>query len=84
MPLDNLIPVEVFEILNYDYLFTLGEAAKNIAIGAKKYMNQNNIISYNDKKDLINKLKEFIKPNDLVYFKASNGMKFDEIIKELE
>lgn len=75
---------EVFEILNYDYLFTLGDAAKNIALGAKKYMNEKNIVSFDDKKELINKLKKIIKPKDIIYFKASNGMKFDEIIKELE
>lgn len=75
---------DVFEILNYDYLFTLGDAAKKIAIGAKKYMNEKNVLSYDDKKELIYKLKNFIEPNDLIYFKASNGMKFDEIIKELE
>lgn len=74
---------EVFEILNYDYLFTLGNAAKNIALGAKKYMNENKIICFDNKEELINKLKELIKPNDLVYFKASNGMKFDQIINEI-
>lgn len=73
---------KVFEILNYDYLFTLGNAAKNIALGAKKYMNEDNIMSFEGKDELINKLKEIIKPNDLIYFKASNGMKFDQIIKE--
>jgi len=73
---------EVFEILNYDYLFTLGEAAKNIASGAKKFMDENNIMSFENREDLINKLKEIMKPNDLIYFKASNGMKFNEIIKE--
>ena len=75
---------EVFEILNYDYLITLGEFAKYIAIGAKKYMNSNNIFSYEKKEDMIEKLKNILKPNDLVYFKASNGMNFDEIIKEIE
>lgn len=73
---------EVFEILNYDYLFTLGKLSKNIALGAKKYMNSNNVISFNDKEELIKKLKEIIKPEDIVYFKASNGMHFDQIIKE--
>ena len=73
---------EVFEILNYDYLYTLGDAAKNIAKGAAKYMDRNNILSFDNKEELIKKLKEILKENDIVYFKASNGMKFDEIIKE--
>lgn len=73
---------EVFEILDYDYLFTLGDAAKNIALGAKKYMKEDKIMCFDNRENLINKLKEIIQPNDLVYFKASNGMKFDYIIKE--
>ena len=74
---------QVFEILDYDYLFTLGKNAKYIAIGAKKYMNKNNIFSYENKEDMMLKLKSIVTSNDLVYFKASNGMKFDEIINEM-
>lgn len=75
---------EVFEILNYDYLFTLGEKAKNIALGAKKYMEKEKIKIFEDKKSLILEIKKIMQPGDMIYLKASNGMKFDEIVKELE
>jgi UDP-N-acetylmuramoyl-tripeptide--D-alanyl-D-alanine ligase len=75
---------KVFEILDYDYIFTLGNLARKIAIGAEKYMDKNCIFCFDNKELLIEELKKFIKQDDIVYFKASNGMKFNEIINELK
>lgn len=73
-----------FKDLNFDCLYTLGGAAKNISIEAKKYMNKDSVFVFEDKKKLVDFLKNNLIKNDIVYFKASNGMKFFEIIEELQ
>ena len=39
---------------------------------------------YNDKKLLINDLKQFINKNDVIYIKGSRSMKMEEIIMNLD
>ena len=73
----------LFKNLNFNYLYVIGDNAKYIADEAKKYMNEEKIKVYNDKALLINGIKLEMTKGDLIYFKASNGMKFNEIIKKL-
>lgn len=75
---------EVFKSVEYDLLFTLGKEAKNIAISAMKYMNKNNIKSFETKELLEEELKKCMQPGDIIYFKASNAMRFGDIIKDLQ
>lgn len=75
---------EVFKILKFDFLLTLGKEAKNIAISANKYFKEGSVEAFEDRNELINKLKDIMLPGDLLFFKASNGMKFPEIIEALE
>ena len=64
-----------------DILITVGNEAKNIANIAKK----NNIETYEfmENTDAIKKLKEVLKKEDVVLVKASNSMKFKEIVEEI-
>ena len=71
---------KLFENLNFDILYLIGKNAKYIAQEAKNYMSDSNIRVYSDNKILANVLKLEMKEGDLIYFKASNGMKFNEII----
>jgi len=67
---------------NIDIVITVGELSKYI----KDELNKNNyynIFSYDNNIDAFNKLKEIIKRNDNVLFKASNSMKFNEIYNYL-
>lgn len=73
---------EIFEILNYDILYTLGDASKNICKAAKKYIKE--VVDFNSREELIENLIKEMKSGDLIYFKASNGMKFNEIIEKLK
>ena len=66
-----------------DILITVGNEAKYIGSVAKKELNDK-VFSFNNNKDAINKIKEIIKPNDTIFIKASNGMKFSEIVNELK
>lgn len=64
---------------NIDILVTVGEEAKNIDKKAnnEKYHFDNNT-------DAINFLKKVVKENDNILVKASNGMKFIEIVNALK
>ena len=69
---------------NIDVLICCGDNAKYIAQAAKSNgMDENNIYYFNEK----NKIQEFIKQNwkngDAILFKASNGMRFFEIVETL-
>lgn len=61
-----------------DLLITCGKASVEISNVVKKGSG-NPAYHFEDKKDAISKLKEVINEGDLIYFKASRGMKFEEI-----
>lgn len=70
---------------NIDILICAGENAKYIEEEAKQWgMNKENIYYLEDKEKIIVKLKEIIKKDDVILFKASNGMKFFEIVEKLK
>jgi UDP-N-acetylmuramoyl-tripeptide--D-alanyl-D-alanine ligase len=68
---------------NIDVLVTVGTNAKYIASIAKDKL-IDNVYSFDNNIDAINKLKEIIKDEDTILIKASNGMKFIEIVNELK
>ena len=63
-----------------DILITAGEASKYIDEEAKNVKEK---IHLKDKKEVVEKLKEIQKEGDIILIKASNGMKFYEIIEAL-
>jgi len=67
------------EIKDIDVLITVGELSKNIA----KNANAKEIYQYTSNADAITKAKEIITPNDIILVKASNSMKFIEIVEAL-
>lgn len=70
---------------NIEILMCLGKEAKNIVQGAKNgKMNKKNIYYFEDRKELLKTIKKEIKPKDVILFKASNGMKFFEIVEEFK
>ena len=69
---------------NIDILICCGENAKYIAEAAKKGEMDKNYIYYFENKDEIEKfIKQIWKKGDAILFKASNGMKFFEIVEKL-
>lgn len=66
---------------NIDILFTYGAKAKHIAEGAKEFVNE--IKSFDDKTELAKALLETLKDGDAVLFKASRGMKLEDVINSL-
>lgn len=68
-----------------DYLFLVGENAKYILDEAiKNNFKKENIFYFNDKDELLEKLKIIINKGDTILFKASNGMKLFEIVEKLK
>ena len=70
---------------NIDLLYTVGNLASYIAQKATQLgMKQGNIFIYEEKRDLIQDLKEILTKGDAVLLKASNSMKFIEIYEEIK
>ena len=62
-----------------DLLITIGKYREFINKGAKGL----DIISFKEKEDFINKIDDYIKDGDYILVKASNSIKFNEIVKTL-
>lgn len=67
---------------NIDILVTVGEEAKNIAQKAKQ-LKLKEIYQLETNKQAVELLNKILKPKDTILIKASNGMKFDQIIEEI-
>lgn len=65
-----------------DALFTLGESSKFITDSAKK-CGLKSAFSFTDKAELTENLKNYLQKGDTVLFKASRGMKLEEVFEEL-
>ena len=68
-----------------DILICSGENAKYIVESAKKEgFDEKHIYYFEDKEEIIDALKKIIEPNDVILFKASNGMRFFEIAEKVK
>lgn len=66
-----------------DYLFTFGKLGESIAKGAETNMPSERVLTFIEKEPLIEELKKIVNEETIVLFKASRGMKLEEIVKEL-
>ena len=70
---------------NIDILICNGENAKYIVQEAERQgMKKENIYYVKEKKEIIELLRDVLKINDVVLFKASNGMRFFELVEKLK
>jgi len=72
---------EEVEKSNIDILITAGEYSKKIFEEAKSVKEK---IHLKDKEEVVEKLKEIQQEGDTILLKASNGMKFFEIVEDLK
>lgn len=70
---------KAFKGLKINYIYTYGQNSKYIYDEIIKFK-EKNIFWFADKKELLNKLKPLITKDTLIYFKASNGINFKELI----
>ena len=67
-----------------DLLICTGENARYISQEAKEQgMDSNNILYFNSKEEIIKYIPKIWKTGDIILLKASNGMKFFEIVDKL-
>lgn len=68
-----------------DILITVGEESKNIAKKAHELgMEKKNIYTYSTTEEAVEILKEILLSEDIVLVKASNGMRFDKIVEQIQ
>ena len=68
---------------NIDILICAGENAKYIYNGAVEAGKTENVHHFENKQEAFEFLKSIVKPNDAVIFKASNGMRFFDLVEKL-
>lgn len=69
---------------NIDILVTVGEGGKVIANAVKKSACNTKVYTCSDNQEAIAILKDKLEDNDFVIVKASNGMKFNDIVQSLQ
>ncbi len=69
---------------NIDILITVGKLAKFIALRAQTKESKTQIYSFLSNEEALTKIKKLLQKDDVVLFKASNGMHFKEIIEKLK
>ena len=70
---------------NIDILITVGNESENIARAAiDSKMNPDNIYVFDKNEEAISFIKNIVTDDDVVLIKASNGMKFIEIVNEIK
>ncbi|MFH1868649.1 MAG: UDP-N-acetylmuramoyl-tripeptide--D-alanyl-D-alanine ligase [Candidatus Omnitrophota bacterium] len=66
---------------NISYLLTFGERALDIAKGAiSNGMQRNNVVSFKNKDEVVNHLRDIAGEGDVVLIKGSRGMKMEEVV----
>lgn len=71
-----------FQGKGIDALFCVGDLSKELAAGVKEVASTE-VYHFDTKKELIEQLQQYKKSGDTILVKASNFMKFPEIVKEL-
>ena len=70
---------------NIDVLICSGENAEYIAKTAKENgFNKENIYYLAKKEEIVDLLKQIVKSEDVILFKASNGMRFFDIAEDVK
>jgi len=66
-----------------DYVFTYGNDAKEISNRVKEANEAICTLHFDEKADLLEELKKHLRQDTLLLFKASRGMKLEEVIQEI-
>ena len=66
-----------------EYIFTIGPLSQHIAKAARINFKKDNIISCNNKVQLVEKVKRVIKPNALILVKASRALELEKVVDAL-
>ncbi|KXG09536.1 UDP-N-acetylmuramoyl-tripeptide--D-alanyl-D-alanine ligase [Anoxybacillus rupiensis] len=67
-----------------DYVLTYGKRAGHIALAAQHSFPSGRVQAYDDKQALARDLRSIVSARDLILFKASRGMRLEDIIRDLQ
>ncbi|WP_324607774.1 UDP-N-acetylmuramoyl-tripeptide--D-alanyl-D-alanine ligase [Paenibacillus sp. IHBB 10380] len=84
---ENEFHAEIGSYLTADkvnLLYTYGPLSAYTAEAAKVHLPESSVYAFEDKKELISHLEENLQPRDIVLFKASRGMKLEEVVDALK
>lgn len=73
-----------FENIDFDYLYTTGEYAKDLVKGALNVLEEKNIKCFDTIDNLMVELDEDIQDGDLIYVKAAHADNLGKIVKYLK
>ncbi|HZK88470.1 MAG TPA: UDP-N-acetylmuramoyl-tripeptide--D-alanyl-D-alanine ligase [Anaerovoracaceae bacterium] len=68
---------------NFDLLITVGEASRHIEKAAGEKRPGIQTLHFDNHEDLNKKVKEIVRPGDVVLIKGSRGMNMDQVVKYL-
>lgn len=74
---------EIIDLNEVDYLFTFGSLAKYAADEAKSRVDDNRVLSFMDKNELVKAIKTILKDDSIILLKASRGMRLEEVADSL-
>ncbi|WP_316572739.1 UDP-N-acetylmuramoyl-tripeptide--D-alanyl-D-alanine ligase [Neobacillus sp. YIM B06451] len=86
-PLEKEYHHKIGEMLDpekIDLVFTYGKLGSLIADGARKVLGQERVYAFEDKEKLSNEIKKHTNSQTLVLFKASRGMRLEEVVASLQ
>ena len=66
-----------------DFLITVGSRARGISLGASVKLKSSQIMQFEKNDEVIEYLKNLIKPGDLILVKGSRAMRLEEVVKIL-
>lgn len=69
---------------NVDGVFTYGRLARYVAEEAAKRLGEDKVQAFDDKSELIRKLRGLLKEGDAVFVKGSRGMRLEEVVAALK
>lgn len=70
-------------LMGVDLVVTVGDLAYNMGLGAKEFILENCVLSYEKREDLLKEIQSLLQPGDVVLVKGSRGMKLEEIVKQI-
>ena len=65
------------------FIFTFGNLGVQIAEGAKTNFSTERVFSFKEKTPLIDELKKYTNTETMILFKASRGMRLEEVVDAL-
>lgn len=75
---------EAIDEKEIDYVITIGPLGKYVSESAKNKLGKNRVFHLNSKSEVVEKVKEIIKPKSIVLVKASRSLELEDVVNALK